>query len=83
MKTVLPVMKFLMRRPRPDLCPAYGHPPVTYNPWMDQSWCLCGAAIRPGDVVELPKPNLHGGPLWECSLDGCGCRSATPVKTSA
>lgn len=37
---------------RPDLCAGLDHPPKTYNSWMDQTWCMCGARIRPGDALE-------------------------------
>lgn len=38
-------------RTRPDLCPAAGHPGVTYNPNFGpegQTWCLCGKVTYPG-----------------------------------
>lgn len=39
-------------RTRPDRCDAYDHPLVTYNPWSDETWCLCGTVRRPGNQVE-------------------------------
>lgn len=48
---------------RPDLCAEHGHPPVTYNPWFDQTWCLCGSVIRDGNVVAVPHVACCGGPL--------------------
>lgn len=51
-------------RTRPDLCAGLDHPPVTYNPWLDKTWCLCGQVVRDGDC------HVHGiaccnGPLTE------------------
>jgi len=37
---------------RPDLCAEHGHPGVTYNPNMDDTWCLCGQRVRPGNHVD-------------------------------
>ena len=64
-------------RTRPELCASVGHPYVTHNPWHDQSWCLCGAIVSPGQHVDLPKPTTHPGPLWECWIDGCPCHTTT------
>lgn len=30
-------------------CEERGHPFVTYNPWLDDSWCRCGACRVPGE----------------------------------
>lgn len=48
---------------RPDLCPTIDHPGVTYNPWLDKTWCLCGEVIRPGNQVTDPHVACCGGPL--------------------
>lgn len=57
------------RRKRPDLCADYDHPGVTYNPWVDKTWCLCGEVIRDGDAItrgDWPhKADCCGGPLEE------------------
>ena len=50
-------------RTRPDLCAEHGHPGVTYNPWMDKTWCLCGEVITEGDTVEFPVASSRGGCL--------------------
>ena len=50
-------------RTRPDLCPEFGHPGVTYNERMDLTWCLCGAEIYEGNAVETPHLACCGGPL--------------------
>lgn len=39
------------RRSTPELCQYFLHPPVTYNPWIDRSWCLCGQKTYPGECV--------------------------------
>lgn len=41
------------RRTTPELCPLFFHPPATYNPWMDRTWCLCGSKTYPGDHATL------------------------------
>lgn len=38
--------------PRPDLCSSHSHPGVTYNPWMNSTWCLCGQRVQPGRQIE-------------------------------
>lgn len=50
-------------RKRPDLCADHGHPGVTYNPWHDKTWCLCGAEIYDGD--QNSRADWPGGPLHE------------------
>lgn len=50
-------------RKRPDLCAGHNHPGVTFNPWTNQTWCLCGAVIRDGDHFEHAA--CCGGPLEE------------------
>lgn len=54
--TLLPETSDLATR-----CAAIGHPGATYNPWMDQTWCACGAVIRPGDHHQ--HVTCCGGPL--------------------
>lgn len=39
--------------PRPDLCAAHDHPGVTYNPWTDSTWCLCGERAQAGNRVQV------------------------------
>lgn len=50
-------------RKRPDLCAEHDHPGVTYHPWLDKTWCLCGEIVRAGNH------HMHaaccGGPLEE------------------
>jgi hypothetical protein len=29
-------------------CEAREHPWLTYNPWLDRTWCRCGARQEPG-----------------------------------
>lgn len=48
---------------RDDLCADMDHPGVTYNPWLDRTWCLCGARTYPGDAVTHPHVACCGGPL--------------------
>ena len=50
-------------RKRPDLCAEHGHPGCTYNPWADQTWCLCGAVTYDGD--QATHADCCGGPLEE------------------
>lgn len=50
-------------RKRPDLCGAFGHPGVTYHPWLDRTWCLCGRWFGDGDHFEHAA--CCGGPLEE------------------
>jgi len=38
---------------RPDLCADLDHPGITYHPWMDQTWCLCGRRVQPGNQVPV------------------------------
>lgn len=40
------------RRTTPELCPYFLHPGVTYNQWLEQTWCLCGAKRYPGNTVR-------------------------------
>lgn len=51
-------------RTRPDLCAGLGHPPVTFNPWLDQTWCLCGEARVLGNQA-VHGVACCGGPLTE------------------
>ena len=54
------------RRTRPDLCPGLGHPGVTHNPWLDRTWCLCGAQIYPGRPASVDEHlACCTGPLTE------------------
>ena len=55
----------LKTRKRPDLCAEHDHPGVTYNPWLDKTWCLCGQIIRDGNQVAIPHAACCGGPLEE------------------
>lgn len=50
-------------RKRPDLCADYDHPGCTYNPWADQTWCLCGDVTYDGD--QATHAACCGGPLEE------------------
>lgn len=53
-------------RTRADLCPEQGHPPVTYNPLQDRTWCLCGARIEEGNAIpDGPHVACCGGSLTE------------------
>jgi hypothetical protein len=52
-------------RLRPDLCEEWLHPGVTYNPWEDLTWCLCGKVTYPGCTIVWPKADGPGGPLRE------------------
>ena len=56
-------------RRRPDLCADHDHPGQTYNPWMDQTWCLCGEVRTAGNRVDLPLATTCGGPLVTCLHD--------------
>ncbi len=55
-------------RLRADLCAAFGHPAVTFNPWHNRSWCQCGRAVSEGNAVEWPKPTDCGGYLVDCEV---------------
>lgn len=46
---------------RPDLCAEYGHPGVTWNPWIGRTWCLCGTHTYPGN--QHTHAACCGGPL--------------------
>ena len=54
------------RRTTPERCADLGHPGVTYNPWRDRTWCLCGLCTYEG---RPPSVDGHlaccGGPLTE------------------
>lgn len=50
-------------RTTPELCPMFLHPPVTYNPWCDRTWCLCGQKTYAGDVTSRPHLACCGGAL--------------------
>lgn len=52
-------------RTRPDLCGAHGHPAVTFNPWLNRSWCLCGRVVEAGNAVTWPKADGIDGVLRE------------------
>jgi len=36
-------------------CESEGHPGVTFNPWLGRTWCNCGAVVKDGNTVVLPK----------------------------
>ena len=40
--------------PAPLTCTSE-HLPATYNPWADQTWCLCGSHTWPGLTPVLHK----------------------------
>lgn len=55
-------------RTTPELCVAFFHPPATYNPWLDRTWCLCGDKQWAGNQVRShvaccdgPLTVLNGG----------------------
>lgn len=54
----------MTHRTRPDLCASHGHPPVTYNPHRDATWCLCGAVVVDGNQA-VHGIACCGGPLTE------------------
>ena len=39
-----------------EACAQLGHPPVTYNPWHDATWCACGVEVVAGDHGVTPPP---------------------------
>lgn len=45
------------------VCSTLGHPGVTFNPWLDQTWCVCGAVRYFGNQVSHPHMACCGGPL--------------------
>lgn len=49
----------------PEKCADYGHPGVTYNPWQDRTWCLCGQVIRDGNQFDTRHMACCDGPLTE------------------
>lgn len=55
---------------RPERCADRDHPGVTYNPWHDKTWCLCGEVVRDGNAVEWPKATGCEGPLVDCAHRG-------------
>jgi hypothetical protein len=56
------------RAERHQLCADLEHPGATYNPWQDQTWCLCGTSIRAGD--HHAHAACCGGPLSVARGDG-------------
>lgn len=54
-------------RNTPELCPYFFHPPVTYNPWTDRSWCLCGRKTYPGQCESRIHLACCDGALTEPS----------------
>ena len=42
-------------------CATISHPGSTYNPWLDKTWCACGAVIRDGNHAQ--HITCCGGPL--------------------
>lgn len=46
---------------RAEVCAELGHPGACYNPWLDKTWCQCGARVQPGDRFEHVA--CCGGPL--------------------
>lgn len=53
-------------------CAELGHPGVTFNDWLDRTWCLCGEASYPGrpDTVDQHLA-CCGGPLDRYKPAGC------------
>ena len=49
-----------------EACGELGHPGATYNPWLKQTWCLCGAVIRDGNHFQ--HITCCGGPLDRAGL---------------
>lgn len=39
----------------PVRCAAAGHPGVTFNKWLDATWCLCGAVIHKGRPTTVDQ----------------------------
>ena len=50
-------------RTTPEDCGLGFHPPATFNPWHDMTWCLCGAKTYPGNVATHAA--CCDGPLTE------------------
>lgn len=49
---------------RSDRCAFLGHPGVTFNPWVDRTWCRCGVMVYPGRTVTVDEHvACCGGPL--------------------
>jgi hypothetical protein len=48
-------------RKAPELCAEHGHPGVTFNPWLNETWCLCGEVITHGNTSTHAA--CCGGPL--------------------
>lgn len=48
------------RRTTPELCPWFFHPPVTYHPQLDRTWCLCGRKTYPGRCAITFMTSGHG-----------------------
>lgn len=45
-------------------CADAGHPGVTFNEWLDRTWCLCGATSYPGRPASVDEHlACCGGPL--------------------
>ena len=45
-------------------CAGLGHPGVTYNNWLDRTWCLCGQVSYPGQSSTVAAHlACCGGPL--------------------
>lgn len=39
-------------------CAAADHPPLTYNPCHDATWCRCGALVTAGNSAPMPEPRV-------------------------
>lgn len=53
-------------RTRPELCAQHGHPGVTWNPWEDRTWCLCGKHTYKGRAATVDQHlACCDGPLTE------------------
>jgi hypothetical protein len=56
-------------------CAQRGHPWLTYNPWLDRTWCRCGARQAAGEQPhdwEADRELFHDHPR------GAPCRCYLP-----
>jgi hypothetical protein len=59
-----------------EWCEQRGHPLITYNPWLDKTFCRCGVVVLDG---EQPQDMRAKSELFHDHAPGDRCRCYLPA----
>ncbi len=56
-------------------CAKRGHPWSTFNPWLDRTWCRCGARVANGhhEIDLRAVHEIHHGCDYDAPTNNCRC----------